>query len=74
MRLDERVAQHALSGLSASLESRPCEGDGLNANSNLDSGNRSDVFYAHTWGQSVIRANYGGKSANFGFVEMILSF
>jgi len=33
-----------------------------------------NLFYAHAWGQSVISANYGGKSANFGFVEMILSF
>jgi hypothetical protein len=33
-----------------------------------------NFFYAHAWGQSVISANYSGTPANYGFVEMILSF
>lgn len=33
-----------------------------------------NFFYAHAWGQSVIGANYSGTPANYGFVEMIVSF
>ncbi len=33
-----------------------------------------NLFYAHAWGQSVIEANYARKPANYGFVEMIVSF
>ena len=33
-----------------------------------------NFFYAHAWGQSVISANFSGTPADYGFVEMIVSF
>jgi hypothetical protein len=33
-----------------------------------------NVFYARAFGQSVIGANFEGKSGNYGFIEMIVSF
>ena len=33
-----------------------------------------NLLYAHAWGQGVIAANYAGKTGDYGFVELILSF
>jgi Alginate export len=33
-----------------------------------------NFFYAHAWGQGIIKANFVGNDANYGYVEMVFTY
>ena len=33
-----------------------------------------NLFYAHAWGQGIIRSNFVGSDANYGYVETVLTY
>ena len=33
-----------------------------------------NLFYAHAWGQGIIHSNFVGNEANYGYVEMVLTY
>jgi len=33
-----------------------------------------NLFYAHAWGQGIIRSNFVGNDANYGYAEMVVTY
>jgi len=33
-----------------------------------------NLFYAHVWGQGIIRSNFVGNDANYGYAEMVFTY
>ena len=33
-----------------------------------------NFFYAHAWGQGIIKTNFVGNDANYGYVEMVFTY